>query len=71
MQRNRFEYLCSEAQSGRDAFVRHPDTNEEGLVTKCILKTDHMVVETAQGQTRCWDFHECNDLTHTKSGPLI
>lgn len=71
MQRNRFEFLCAEAQSGRDAFIRHPDSNEEGMVKSCILKSDHMVVQTALGQTRCWDYHECNDLSHPKSSPMI
>lgn len=70
MQRNRYEYLCSETQSGRDAFVRHPDSNEEGMITKCVMKTDHVVVTTTQGHKRCWDFHECEDLTRPKMGPM-
>jgi hypothetical protein len=71
MQHNRFEYLCSEAKAGRDAFVCHPDSNEEGMVTNCILNSDHMVVQTPQRQTRCWDYHECNELSHPKSSPMI
>ncbi len=71
MKRDRFEYLCSEAEAGRDAFVRHPDSNEEGIVSSCIMRSNHMVVETVQGQTRCWDFSECEDLQHPKSGPMV
>jgi len=70
MNRSRFEHLCSEAQAGRDAFVRHPKSNEEGMVTKCDLKSDHVVVQTPQNETRCWDYHECRDLAHPKSSPM-
>ena len=71
MQRSRFEHLCAEAEAGNDAFVRHPGSNEEGMVTSCILKTDHMVVKTVQGQTRCWDFRSCEDLPQPKLGPMV
>ncbi len=71
MKKNRYEYICSEAEAGRDAFVKHPDTNEEGMVTSCVLKTDHMIVKTPQGDSRCWDFHECEELTDPKSRPII
>lgn len=70
MQHDRYRYLCSKANSGEDAFVRHPDSNEEGLLTSCILRSDHMVVKTAQGDVRCWDYHECEDLQRPKLGPL-
>jgi len=71
MQRDRFAYLCSQAEAGRDAFVRHPGSDEEGIVTSCIMKSNHMVVETTDGTTRCWDFHECEDLDHPKSSPMV
>jgi len=71
MQKDRFEHLCLEAEAGRDAFVRHPFSNEEGMITRCIMKSGHMVVETRDQQTRCWDFNECEDLPHPKSGPMI
>lgn len=71
MKRDRFEYLCSQAEAGQDAFVRHPDSNEEGMVTSCEMKTGHMVVKTTTQETRCWDFHECDDLQHPKTGPMI
>lgn len=71
MRRNMYEHICSEAEAGRDAFVRHPNSNEEGMVTSCIMKSDHMVVKTAEGQTRCWDYNECEELTHRKTGPML
>ncbi|TYO99164.1 hypothetical protein EDC39_1035 [Geothermobacter ehrlichii] len=71
MQRSRYEYLCAEVEAGNDAFVCHPDSNEEGIITGCVLKTGHMLVKTAQGQTRCWDFNSCKDLQHPKQGPMI
>jgi hypothetical protein len=71
MKKDRFEYLCMEAEAGRDAFVRHPDSNEEGLVTSCLMKAGQIVVNTPSQQTRCWDFIECEDLIHPKYGPLI
>jgi hypothetical protein len=71
MQRSRYEYLCSQADAGRDAFVRHPGSGEEGLVMSCIMKSNHMAVETSDGKSRCWDFHECEDLQHPKSSPMV
>jgi hypothetical protein len=71
MQRDRYEYLCAQAEAGQDAFVRHPDSNEEGMVSGCILKTDHLLVKTPQGQTRCWDFHSCEDIQSPKIGPMV
>jgi hypothetical protein len=71
MKRDRFEHLCLEAEAGRDAFIRHPDSNEEGLVTSCLMQTGHMVVKTTNRQTRCWDFKDCEDQLHPKTGPMI
>jgi len=71
MQRDRYQFLCSEADAGRDAFVRNPNGMEEGMVTSCIMQSDHLVVKTTAGQTRCWDYHECEDLQRPKSGPMI
>jgi len=71
MQKSRFQHLCDEAQAGVDAFVSHPATNEEGMVTSCVMQSGHIVVKTTDEQTRCWDYHECEDLKHPKSGPMI
>ncbi len=71
MRRNEFSHLCSEAEAGRDAFVRHSGSHEEGMVTSCIMKSNHLVVKTPQGESRCWDFNECEELSHRKTGPMI
>jgi hypothetical protein len=71
MQRSRYQYLCSEAKAGRDAFVRHLGSNEQGIVINCIMLSNHMVVATPEGVTRCWDFHECEDVQHPKSSPMV
>jgi len=70
MDRSRFMYLCSTANAGSDAFVRHSSDNEEGMITSCSLGTDHMIIKTAEGETRCWDYRECEDLARPKLGPM-
>ena len=71
MNKNTYEHLCSEARSGRDAFVRHPESNEEGIVTNCILQSNHLVVKTSHGETRCWDFGECEETIDLKSRTMV
>ena len=71
MDRNRFEHICLEVEAGRDAFTSHPDTDEQGIVTSCIKPTNHLIVETAGGEKRSWDYHECEDLHRPKSGPMV
>ena len=66
-----YEHICSEAKSGRDAFVRHPESNEEGLVTNCILQSGHVVVKTSRGKTRCWNFSDCEELIDLKSRTMV
>ena len=70
MERERFMHLCGEATSGNDAFIRHPVSNEEGLITSCSLDTDHLFVRTSSGETRLWDYRECNELRRPKLGPM-
>jgi len=71
MNRESFLHLCMEAEAGRDAFVMHPSSKEEGLVTACSLSNDRMVVRTAEGHTRCWDYHHCRELhPAVKSSPM-
>lgn len=71
MKKDRFEYLCMEAEAGRDAFVRHPDCSEEGMVISCDLQGGVMLVKTAESQMRNWDFDECEDLRRPKTGPML
>ncbi len=71
MKKERFEHHCLEVEAGNDAFVAHPSTGEEGIVIECRLDMGHLVVRTSDNHRRCWDFRECEDLNHTKSGPMI
>ncbi len=64
MKKERFDFVCQDAEAGMDAFVKHPSSDEEGRVKSC--GKDHMIVETSDGQERCWDFHECEELTRRK-----
>jgi hypothetical protein len=73
MKKDRFEHHCleAEAEAGRDAFVEHPFSREEGMVISCSLTSGHMLIKTPDNSKRCWDYRECEDLDHPKSGPMI
>lgn len=71
MLKDRYQYLCHQVEAGRDAFVSHPITGEEGRVIDCILPTGHMVVAIPGHHKRCWDYRECDDLHHPKAGPAV
>ncbi len=67
MTRDTYLYLCHEADAGRDAFVTHPGSLEEGRLASCVMSTDHMIVEKPDGTKSCWDFHECEELWRMKN----
>ena len=64
MNKDRFTFVCNEAEEGRDAFVSHPQSDEEGRVTRCAMT--HVMVETSTGAQRCWDFDEVRELGREK-----
>lgn len=64
MRKERFQFVCNEAEEGRDSFVNNPMSKEEGRVISC--STDHIVVETPGGNKRCWSFDECEELSRSK-----
>jgi len=64
MQRDRFDYLCQEAEAGRDAFVSHADSGQHGLVTSCT--PEHLVVTGNDGQKRCWDYRSCEEMSRDR-----
>jgi hypothetical protein len=41
------------------------------MVVRCDLQGGVMLVRTAESQMRNWDFDECEDLRHPKSGPML
>ena len=64
MRKERFDFVCSEAEEGRDAFVTHPGSSEEGRVESCSM--DHVTVQTSSGTMRCWDYAECEEIARGK-----
>jgi hypothetical protein len=63
MRKERFESLCKQAESGQDAFVSHGSSNEEGRIQSCSMA--HLVVDTNEGNRRCWDFNECEEISRS------
>jgi hypothetical protein len=66
MDKDRYLFLCSELEAGREAFVSHPSSEEEGGVVRC--EKDHLIVETVEGKERCWDFRECEIVSARSKG---
>lgn len=64
MKKERFDFVCQDAEAGIDAFVQHPSSMEEGRVISCSMS--HLLVETSAGANRCWDFSECEELSRSK-----
>ncbi|BCA78253.1 hypothetical protein [Desulfuromonas sp. AOP6] len=71
MKKEEFLHHCLEAEAGRDTFVTHPPSKEEGRVVECNVEKGHLIVQTADDHRRCWDYRECEDLSHSKSGPMV
>lgn len=61
MDRKRFEFVCMESEEGRDAAVMR--NQEHGLVDHCA--GEHLLVKTPEGEARCWDFRECEEISRT------
>jgi len=70
MKRSRFQYLCQEAEAGRDAFVRHGSSHEDGIIMRCDLVHEYAFVKTAKNEERSWFRSECEDIPRAKSGPI-
>ncbi|WP_146032923.1 hypothetical protein [Geothermobacter hydrogeniphilus] len=64
MKKDRFSFVCLEAESGHDAFVNNATVGEEGRVLECAMQ--HIVVETIKGDHRCWDYHDCEEVSRRK-----
>ncbi|MEJ2470832.1 MAG: hypothetical protein P8Y91_10090 [Desulfuromonadales bacterium] len=71
MNTSRYQYVCAEAKAGRDTFIRHTESGEEGRVSKCVTANDHVIVETPQGETRCWDYNACEEVIDPRSRPMV
>jgi len=64
MQRDRFEYLCREAEAGRDAFVRSAEGGQDGMVISCT--PEHLVISGSDGTKQCWDYRNCEELSRDR-----
>jgi len=65
MERERFDFVCQETMAGRDAFVTHHTSGEEGRVVD--FKADVLVVETVNGKKRKWEYDECEEISRGKN----
>jgi len=63
MKKERFDFVCLDTEAGIDAFVKNPDTSEEGTVKSC--STDQLIVKTSEGKERCWNFNQVEELSRS------
>ena len=64
MDRERFDYVCTQTEQGRDSFVRHPTSGEEGRVLSCSGQM--VTVQNTQGERRTWDYREVMEISRSK-----
>lgn len=64
MEKERYDYVCIQTEQGRDAFVKHPESGEEGRVLNC--SDEKVEVETASGQKRTWHYRELEEIARSK-----
>jgi hypothetical protein len=64
MEKERFDYVCVQTEQGRDEFVWHPPSGEEGRVLNC--SGDKVVFENTKGEQRTFDYHELEQVTRSK-----
>ena len=64
MEKERYDYVCIQTEQGRDAFVKHPESGEEGRVLNC--SDEKVEVETVSGQKRTWNYREVEEIARSK-----
>ena len=64
MKKERFEYVCMQSEQGRDVFVIHPASGEEGQVISC--SDENVVFRNTGGEQRTWDYRELEEITRSK-----
>lgn len=65
MNKERLNYICTQTEQGRDIFVRHPESGEEGRVLSC--SGDQIEVENTGGEKRSWNYREAEEVTRSKA----
>ena len=64
MQKDRYDYVCVQTEQGRDIFVRHVASGEEGQVLSC---TDGQVtLKNTKGEERAWHYSELEEIIRSK-----
>ncbi len=63
MKKERFDFVCLDTEAGIDAFVKNPDTSEEGTVKGC--SADQLIVKTSEGKERRWNFNQVEELSRS------
>jgi len=71
MLRFRFEQMCTKALSGHQFLVRNQNSEEEGVVTSCIIRNHRFVVKTPKGEIRCWDYRNCYEIPPLRGFKLV
>lgn len=65
MEKDRFDYVCVQTEQGRDMFVKHAPSGEEGRVLSCI--EGQITVENTAGEKRTWPYGEVEEITRSKA----
>ncbi len=65
MEKERYDYVCVQTEQGRDAFVRHPPSGEEGRVLSC--SDEKVTVENTRGEQRTWNYREIEEISRSKA----
>ena len=65
MEKDRFDYVCVQTEQGRDVFVRHPASGEEGQVLSCA--DEQVTLQNPRGEERTWHSSELEEITRSKT----
>ncbi len=65
MEKDRFEYVRVQTEQGRDIFVRHVPSNEEGQVLSCA--GDLATIKNTAGQEQTWHYSDIEEITRSKN----
>lgn len=64
MNKERFEYVCTQCEQGRDVFVKHPQTGTEGRVVSC--SEDELEIEDTAGRKNRFNYQDLEEITRSK-----
>lgn len=64
MEKERYDYVCVQTEQGREIFVRHAASGEEGQALSC--EAGRVTVKNTSGQERTWPYAELEEITRSK-----